>query len=93
MDIALTPDQEAFVRQAIKTGRIERAEDVVTEALLLWEERELVRAEFVASLDRAKASLARGEGRVITRDSMQTLAEEAKQRLRARLAVEPSSAG
>jgi len=93
MDIALTPDQEAFVRQAIKTGRIERAEDVVTEALLLWEERELLRAEFAASLDRAKASLARGEGRVITRDSMQTLAEEAKQRLRARLAVEPSSAG
>jgi antitoxin ParD1/3/4 len=93
MDIALTPDQEAFVRQAIKTGRIERAEDVVTEALLLWEERELLRSEFAASLDRAKASLARGEGRVITRDSMQTLAAEAKQRLRARLAVEPSSAG
>jgi Arc/MetJ-type ribon-helix-helix transcriptional regulator len=93
MDVALTPDQEALVRQAIKTGRIERAEDVVTEALLLWEERELLRAEFAASLDQARASLMRGEGRLITRDSMQTLAEEAKQRLRARLAVEPSSAG
>ena len=93
MDVALTPDQEALVRQAIKTGRIERAEDVVTEALLLWEERELLRAEFAASLDQARASLMRGEGRLITRDSMQTLAEEANQRLRARLAVEPSSAG
>ena len=50
------------------------------------------RTEFAASLDQAKASLARGQGRAITRDSMQTLAEEAKQRLRARLSAEPSSA-
>ena len=33
MEIILTPDQEAFVREAVKTGRAERPEDVVTEAL------------------------------------------------------------
>ena len=93
MEIILTADQEAFVREAVKTGRAERAEDVVTEALLLWEERELLRSEFAASLDQAQVSIARGEGRVITRDAMQALAEEAKQRLRSRLIAEQQAAG
>lgn len=93
MEITLTPDQEAFVRKAIETGRFDRAEDAVTEALLLWEERETLRAEFVAGLKDARASLARGEGRVITRESMQSLAEETKQRLRTRLTAEQPAAG
>ena len=85
--------QEAFVREAVKTGRAERAKDVVTEALLLWEESELLRSEFAASLDQAQVSFARGEGRVIMRDSMQALAEEAKQRLRSRPIAEQQAAG
>jgi Arc/MetJ-type ribon-helix-helix transcriptional regulator len=93
MEITLTADQEAFVRQAIKTGRIDRPEDAVTEALLLWEERELLRSELIASLDDAKASIARSEGRVITQEAMQALAEEVKQRLRARLAAEQPASG
>lgn len=40
MEVRLTPDQEAFVRQAIESGRLPRAEDAVEEALSLWEERE-----------------------------------------------------
>lgn len=88
MEVRLTPDQEAFVRQAIEIGRFNREEDAVREALLLWEERERKRAEFLATLGDAKASLARGEGRVITQDSMRELAEEVKQRGRARLAAE-----
>ena len=75
MEVRLTPDQEAFVRQAIESGRFHRAEDAVEEALLLWEERERKRAEFLATLDDAKASLARGEGRNITQESMRDLAE------------------
>ncbi|MGH7490710.1 MAG: ribbon-helix-helix domain-containing protein [bacterium] len=90
MEVRLTPDQEAFVRQAIETGRFHRIEDAVEEALSLWEERERKRAEFLATLGDAKASLARGEGRVITQQSMRELAEEAKQRGQARLAAEPS---
>jgi Arc/MetJ-type ribon-helix-helix transcriptional regulator len=92
MEIILTPDQEAFVRQAIKTGRIDRAEDAVTEALLLWEERELLRAELVASIDDARDSIIRGEGRIITQEAMQALAAAAKQRLRAHLAAEEPAA-
>ena len=60
----------------------------VQEALSLWEERERKRAEFLATLDDAKASLARGEGRTITQESMRNLAEDVKRRGLARLTVE-----
>jgi hypothetical protein len=43
------------------------------------------------AVDRAEASIARGEGRVITQASMQQLADEVKQRGRRRLTVEQSS--
>ena len=88
MEVRLTPDQEAFIRQAIATGRFHHAEDAVQEALSLWEVRERKRAEFLASLDEAEASLARGEGLVITQQSMRDLAEEVKRRGQARLAAE-----
>ena len=50
------------------------------EALTQWEERERRSAVFLAALDDAKASLARGEGRVITEQSMRELTEEVEQR-------------
>jgi putative addiction module CopG family antidote len=90
MEVHLTPGQEAFVRQAIESGRLHRAEDAIEEALRLWEERERKRAQFLATIDLAEASLARGEGRVITEQSMRDLAGEVKQRGRKRLAAEQS---
>ncbi|MGA9527083.1 MAG: type II toxin-antitoxin system ParD family antitoxin [Terriglobales bacterium] len=91
MDVRLTPDQEGFVRRAIKAGRFGRAEDAVEEALALWEERERKRAEFLATLDDSKAAIGRGEGRVISQQSMRDLATEVKQRGRSRLAADPST--
>jgi Arc/MetJ-type ribon-helix-helix transcriptional regulator len=79
-DVDFTPDQKAFIRQAIESGRLHREEDAVQEGLALWEERERRRAEILAAIDSADASLGRGEGRAITRESMQQLAEEIKQR-------------
>jgi Arc/MetJ-type ribon-helix-helix transcriptional regulator len=93
MEITLTPDQEALIRQAIKGGRFDRPEEAITEALLLWEERELVRSEFLGSLDKAEASLDQGEGIVITREAMAALADDVKQRGRARLAAERQRSG
>ena len=84
----LTPDQKAFVRQAIETGRLQREEDAVKEALCLWEERERTRAEILSAVDEAESSLARGEGRPITQESMRELADQVRLRGRARLAVE-----
>jgi putative addiction module CopG family antidote len=88
MEVRLTPDQEAFVRQAIESGRLQRAEDAVEEALRLWEERERTRAEILAAVDAAEASLDRGEGIEVTERSMRELAEGVKHRGRARLEAE-----
>ena len=92
MDVRLTPEQEKFVRRAIDSGRFRAPEDAVQEALSLWEVRERRRAELLASLDEAEASLARGEGLLITQESMRELAEQTKQRGQARLTSEPSAA-
>ena len=73
MEVHLTPDLQAFVRQAIESGRFLREEDAVKEALSLWEERELTRAEILVAVDEAEASLARGDGRAITQESMRKL--------------------
>jgi Arc/MetJ-type ribon-helix-helix transcriptional regulator len=88
VDVQLTSDQKAFARGAIESGRLHTEQDAVREALALWEERERQRAEFLVTLDDARASLARGEGRAITQDSMRELASEVKERGRARLPAE-----
>jgi putative addiction module CopG family antidote len=91
MEVHLTPDQKAFIREAIQSGRLHREEDAVREALSLWEERERARAEILNAVDAAKTSLANGQGRPVTKESMQQLADEVKQRGRSRLAAEQSS--
>ena len=88
MDVHLTPDQKAFARRAIESGRLHSEQDAVHEALALWEERERQRTDFLLTLDEAKSSLARGEGRIITQESMRQLANEVKERGRARLLAE-----
>ena len=92
MEIQLTPDQRAFARRAVENGRLHSEEDAVLEALALWEERERRRLEFLATLDRARASLARGEGREITKESMRQLTAEVSERGRARLIAELADA-
>lgn len=91
MEVHFTPDQEAFVRQSVQSGRLHRPEDAVREAMTLWEERERARVEILAAVDEAEVSLARGEGRIITQESMRELAAEVKQRGRARLAAEQNA--
>jgi Arc/MetJ-type ribon-helix-helix transcriptional regulator len=91
MKVTPTPDQKAFIRQAIETGRIARPEDAAAEAMALWEERERRRAEILAHVDLAETSLARDEGIEITKESMKALADDVKRRGRARLAAESST--
>jgi Arc/MetJ-type ribon-helix-helix transcriptional regulator len=90
MDVQLTSDQKAFARRAIESGRLRTEQDGVLEALTLWEERERQRAEFLLSLDDARASLAGGKGRPITQESMHELAAEVNERGRLRLLTEPT---
>ena len=88
MQVELTAEQLDLIRRAVASGRVPDAEGAVREALALWVERERRREEILAAIDQAEASLARGEGRVITRESMREVAEDVKRRGRARLAAE-----
>ena len=92
MEIRLPPGQEAHLAAlAASSGR--STEELVQEAVALWEERENARAlaEFRASLDEAEASLAEGKGRVITQVSIRELAKDVKRRGRERRAeVQPT---
>lgn len=88
MEVQLTSGQKAFARRGVESGRFQSEEDAVQEALALWEERERRRVAFLATLDDARASLAGGEGRAITQESMRELAAEVRERGRARLIAE-----
>ena len=76
------------MREGIAAGRFESEADAVSEALAMWEERERNRAEILAAVDAAAASLAQGEGRVLTEQSVREFAAGVKQRGRARLDAE-----
>ena len=87
MEVRLTADQEAFVRDALESGRLESPEEAAQEAFALWEERERRRAELRASLDAAEAAIDAGLGEpAVTRETVQELAARVKERGRARLA-------
>jgi putative addiction module CopG family antidote len=88
MEVRLTPDQQAFAREGIATGRYQNEADAVAEALSMWEERERRRVEILAAVDEAEASLDRGEGIEITEQSTRELAEDVNRRGRARLEAE-----
>lgn len=89
MEVQLTDDQRAFVRQAIESGRYSGEEEALADALSLWENRERRRAEILAAVDQAEASFTRGEGRSVrSREEAAQLANEIKRRGQARLAAE-----
>jgi putative addiction module CopG family antidote len=89
MEVQLTDDQKAFVRQAIQSGRYSGEEEALRDALALWEGRERRRAEILAAVDQAEASYARGEGRrITTREESAQLADDINRRGLARLNAE-----
>ena len=92
MEVQLTDDQKAFVRQAIENGRYISEEDALYEAMALWEGRERRRAEILAAVEQAEASAARGEGRrVTTLEETVQLAADVKRRGLARLVAEENN--
>jgi putative addiction module CopG family antidote len=83
MEVQPTPDQKAFIRHAIESGRLHREEDAVREALSLWEERERARVELGAALDEAEADLEAGYFAGYTNETLPQLAGELKREARA----------
>lgn len=66
MNVHLTAELEALVRNKVKSGRYNSASEVVREALRLFEQREKIRRlqvrELRRKIDQGWASLERGEG-------------------------------
>ena len=83
MEVQLTADQKALIRQAIDKGRLAGEEDAVREALSLWEERERSRIELIAALEEAEADLEAGYYTEYTDATLPDLAEELKREARA----------
>jgi putative addiction module CopG family antidote len=83
MEVQLTPDQEAFIKHAIDSGRLHREEDAVREALSLWEERERARVELRAAFDEAEVDLEAGHYTDYTNETLPQLADELKREARA----------
>jgi len=93
MDVVLTPEQDRLVSEAVASGRFRHREDVVREALALWENQERQRLAFRASLDEAEASARDANAGAVTDMAMADLAEAVKRRGRERLAVEARRRG
>ena len=83
MEVHLTPDQEAFIRQAVESGRYRTTEDAVREAMARWEENERARLELMAALDEAESDLASGKYRDYAIQALPALAVELKREARA----------
>jgi putative addiction module CopG family antidote len=83
MEVHLTPDQEAFIRQAVAEGRYRTAEDAVLDAMARWEESERARAELLSAFDEAEADLEAGLYTDYTRETSHVLADALKREARA----------
>jgi hypothetical protein len=91
MDLHLSADQQAFIREGIESGRLRTPEEAFEQAMSLWEERERRRLEILAAVEASESSLIRGGGRRITsREQVTQLAKDVKQRGMERLAAENS---
>ncbi len=55
MKIDLTPEQQVLITAAVTSGRFDREEDAVLEALLQWEQRERWHAKVLTDVSEADA--------------------------------------
>ena len=82
MEVDFTSAQEAFIRQAVASGRYSTAEDAVRDALARWENSERSRAELMAALDEADADLEAGRYANHSGQTLHELASELKREAR-----------
>jgi Arc/MetJ-type ribon-helix-helix transcriptional regulator len=83
MEVHLSADQQAFVRQAVASGRLQDEEEAVHQAFALWEERERRRMEILAGLDSAELDMASGRYSDYTDEMLPQLGMELKRAARA----------
>jgi putative addiction module CopG family antidote len=82
MQVELTVEQEAFIQQAIASGRYRTAEEAVQEAMARWEAGERAHVELVTALDEAESDMAGGRYSDYTDETLADLAAELKSEAR-----------
>jgi hypothetical protein len=86
MEVHLSHDQEALIRESIAEGRLSRPEEAFEQAMSLWEERERSRMELLADIEAGDLSLAQGLGRTIrSRDELAQMVKDVSTRAAARM--------
>jgi Arc/MetJ-type ribon-helix-helix transcriptional regulator len=83
MEVQLTPDQEALVREAVESGRLRDAGAAAQEAFDLWEKRERRRLELIERLKEGEADFAAGRYRTYAEETLPHFFEEVKREARA----------
>ncbi len=76
MEVTISPEREAMVREKVASGRYANANEVIDEALHLLDERDR-RARLQAAIDAGLEEITRGEDTPWTSDAMRQLLEEA----------------
>ena len=82
MEVRFTPEQEAFIRQAVASGRYRSPEEAVQDALTRWENSERSRLDLLAALDEAETDLETGRFTDYTDATLQNLSKELRQEAR-----------
>jgi putative addiction module CopG family antidote len=83
MEVNFTAEQEAFIRQAVASGRYRSPEEAVQEALARWQTSERSRLELLSALDEAEADLDAGRFTDYSNATLSDLATELKREARA----------
>jgi antitoxin ParD1/3/4 len=79
ISIALTPEMNELVREAVQSGDYASSSEVVREALREWKQRRILRLSEREELQRLwDAGLASGPGRF---DSIEAIKQEARRRM------------
>lgn len=86
MEIHLTREQEAQIT-AMAVAQDRTVDDVLTEAVGEWAERQITLTEIRATLDAADAECASGDGHDITAENQQAVMDMIKHDGRARAAM------
>ena len=82
MEVRLTPEQEAFIRQGIERGDYRNPEEALCEALGQWEDRRRAVAELRAAIEEADEDIAAGRIDEYDDTTLGQLADELKREAR-----------
>ena len=78
MNVTLSPKHEALIRRKVESGQFEDADDLVAEALRLWEEHDRL-TRLKAALASADDQYHRGEAVPLTPELIENIKRRAEQ--------------